>query len=168
MNLIASLLTALRDYRGVIIILAIIVFFILLTIWVYRTHVMPKLNPDFVANKEFDSGDGSGDGAEYKEATLMYFYADWCPHCKSAKPHVDEIKSIYDATASGKRVNDYGIYFEYVNCSDDSDATVIEKMDTYKVEGFPTIKLKYDGKVADMDAKPDKETIELFLSTMLK
>tara|TARA_E500000331_G_scaffold348891_1_gene391193 strand:+ start:506 stop:1006 length:501 start_codon:yes stop_codon:yes gene_type:complete len=166
MNLIASLLKVISDYKGVIVILGIIVFFILLTIWVYRTHVMPKLNPDFVANKEFKSGDK--EETEYKEATLMYFYADWCPHCKAAKPHVDEIKSIYDASTSGKRVNDYGIYFEYVNCSDDKDAAVIEKMDKYKVEGFPTIKLKYDGKIADMDAKPDKETIELFLNTMLK
>ena len=41
-------------------------------------------------------------------------------------------------------------------------------MDKYNVEGFATIKLKYAGKVADMDAKPDKETIELFLNTMLK
>jgi thiol-disulfide isomerase/thioredoxin len=128
---------------------------------------MPKLNPDFVANKEFESGGGDSE-EKYKEARLMYFYADWCPHCKAAKPHVDEIKSIYDASSSGKRVNDYAIYFEYVDCSDSNDAVVIEKMDKYNVEGFPTIKLKYDGKVADMDAKPDKETIELFLNTMLK
>jgi len=167
MNLIASLLKAITDYKGVVIILGIVVFFILLTIWVYRTHVMPKLNPDFVANKEFESGGGESE-EKYKEARLMYFYADWCPHCKAAKPHVDEIKSIYDASSSGKRVNDYGIYFEYVDCSDSNDAVVIEKMDKYNVEGFPTIKLKYDGKVADMDAKPDKETIELFLNTMLK
>ena len=167
MNLIASLLKAITDYKGVVIILGIIVFFILLTIWVYRTHVMPKLNPDFVANKEFESGGGESE-EKYKEARLMYFYADWCPHCKAAKPHVDEIKSIYNASSSGKRVNDYAIYFEYVDCSDDKNSVVIEKMDKYNVEGFPTIKLKYDGKVADMDAKPDKETIELFLNTMLK
>ena len=167
MNLIASLLKAITDYKGVVIILGIVVFFILLTIWVYRTHVMPKLNPDFVANKEFESGGGESE-EKYKEARIMYFYADWCPHCKAAKPHIDEIKSIYDASSSGKRVNDYGIYFEYVDCSDSNDAVVIEKMDKYNVEGFPTIKLKYDGKVADMDAKPDKETIELFLNTMLK
>lgn len=167
MNLIASLLKAITEYKGVVIILGIVVFFILLTIWVYRTHVMPKLNPDFVANKEFESGGGDSE-EKYKEARLMYFYADWCPHCKAAKPHVDEIKSIYDASSSGKRVNDYAIYFEYVDCSDDKNSVVIEKMDKYNVEGFPTIKLKYDGKVADMDAKPDKETIELFLNTMLK
>uniref|UniRef100_A0A6C0BTQ7 Thioredoxin domain-containing protein n=1 Tax=viral metagenome TaxID=1070528 RepID=A0A6C0BTQ7_9ZZZZ len=166
MNLIASLLKAITDYKGVVIILGIIVFFILLTIWVYRNHVVPKLKPSFVENREFEH-DGDNE-IKHKEATLMYFYADWCPHCKAAKPHVDEIKSIYDTTTSGKRVNDYAITFEYVNCSDDSNTEVTQKMDKYGVEGFPTIKLKYDGKIADMDAKPDKETIELFLNTMLK
>jgi thiol-disulfide isomerase/thioredoxin len=164
MNLIAQLLKAVTDYKWVVIILGIIVFFILLTLYVYRTHVVPKLNPDFVSDKEFVNKEGEA----AKKATLMYFYADWCPHCKAAKPHLEETKSTYDASTSGKMVNGYSIYFDYVNCSDDSNSAVIEKMDKYNVDGFPTVKLLYDGKIATMDAKPDKQTIELFLNTMLK
>ena len=163
MNIIATLLKAITDYKWVLIILGIIIFFILLTIWVYNKHIVPKLNPDFVENKEF-SKDGEED---YKKATLMYFYADWCPHCKAATPHVNEIKSLYDANSSGKKVNGYSVYFDYINCSDDTDTSATERMNKHKVEGFPTIKLRYDDKVADMDAKPDKDTIELFLRTML-
>ena len=164
MNLIAGLLKAISDYKYVVVILAIIVFFILLTIWVYRKYVLPKLNPSFVADKEFIKDEEE----VYKKATLMYFYADWCPHCKQSKPHVDEIKTKYDATTSGKKINGYSILFDYVNCTDDTNSQTTELMNKYGVEGFPTIKLKYDDKVAEMDAKPDKETIELFLSTMLK
>jgi len=166
MNLIATLLKAFTDYKWVLIILGIVVFFIMLTLWVYKNHVVPKLNPKFVTDKEFVNEENDEKG--YKDATLMYFYADWCPHCKAAKPHLDEIKNKYNVSQGGKKINDYSINFEYVNCSEDQDPAVIDKMNKYKIEGFPTIKLKYDNKLAEMDAKPDKETIELFLSTMLK
>ena len=149
-----------KRYKTQITIFIVIIIFVIASIFAYKWFIQPtveNLNEDL-----------SNDSKRTGESQLYFFHADWCPHCKAAKPHVDEIKSIYDASSSGKRVNDYAIYFEYVDCSDDKNAVVIEKMDKYNVEGFPTIKLKYDGKVADMDAKPDKETIELFLNTMLK
>ena len=40
-------------------------------------------------------------------------------------------------------------------------------MEKYKIEGFPTIKLIYNNKVYDYDAKPTKEHIIQFINTVL-
>jgi penicillin-binding protein-related factor A (putative recombinase) len=38
----------------------------------------------------------------------------------------------------------------------------------YKIQGYPTIKLIYKGKVYDYDAKPTKENLIQFLETTVK
>ena len=40
-------------------------------------------------------------------------------------------------------------------------------INSYKIEGYPTIKLLKDGQVIEYDAKPTKETLTQFLNTVL-
>ena len=40
-------------------------------------------------------------------------------------------------------------------------------METYKVEGFPTIKLVKGDQVIDFEAKPTESTLTQFLNTIL-
>jgi thiol-disulfide isomerase/thioredoxin len=133
------------------------VLFIMLGGYYYYYYIRPKVTATFKPNNELmTSNSGS------KEAELLFFYADWCPHCKTAKPIWNEIKSEYE----NKSVNGYNIVFTEVNCTTESP-DVEKLMDQYKVEGFPTIKLLKDGQVIEYDAKPSRDTLNQFLTTVL-
>ena len=70
------------------------------------------------------------------------------------------------AEYENKEINGYKVIFTEVNCTNESPE-VEKMMDTYKIDGFPTIKLLKDGQVIEYDAKPTKETMEQFLNTVL-
>lgn len=97
-----------------------------------------------------------------KVANLMLFYADWCPHCKTAKPEWNALKDEYD----GKTINGYVVVFEEHNCSE-TTAEVEENMDKYDVSGYPTVKLIKDGQLIDCNSKITKANMEKFLTTVL-
>jgi len=135
------------------------IFFILISVFVYYYYVKPSLNPTYTANSEKRTGQEEGSN---NEAELMFFYTDWCPHCKTAKPDWAEVKAEYE----NKTINGYHIIFTEVNCTTESDE--VEKlMNKYKIEGYPTIKLLKDGQIIEYDAKPSKDTIIQFLNSVL-
>ena len=102
------------------------------------------------------------DAPSNKVAEIMLFSVDWCPHCKTAKPEWQQVKTEMD----GKNVNGYKLMFTEVNCTEES--TENEKlMNTYKIQGYPTIKLIKDGQVVEFDAKPTKSSLLQFLNTAL-
>lgn len=97
-----------------------------------------------------------GDG---KNAELIMFHVDWCPHCKTAKPEWESTKNAFQ----GKNIKGYTVVFTDVNCT--NETAEIEKMVTnYKVEGYPTIKMIKDGKVIDFDAKPTQSSLSQFIN----
>lgn len=134
--------------------------FIGLAVYLYFTYMAPKMKPAFKPNQQGDDDDD--DGSSNKTAEMLLFYVDWCPHCKTAKPAWNDLKSEYE----NKTINGYKVIFTDINCTDES-AEVEKMMDQYKIEGFPTIKLLKDGQVIEYDAKPTKETMEQFLNTVL-
>ena len=136
------------------------IFFILISVFVYYYYVKPSLNPTYTANSEKRNG-GQEEGSS-NEAELMFFYTDWCPHCKTAKPDWAEVKAEYE----NKTINGYHIIFTEVNCTTESEE--VEKLiNKYKIEGYPTIKLLKDGQIIEYDAKPSKDTIIQFLNSVL-
>jgi thiol-disulfide isomerase/thioredoxin len=97
-----------------------------------------------------------------KQAELMLFYVDWCPHCKTAKPVWEELKTEY----KNKSINGYNVLFTEINCT--TETPEIEKLIAkFSIEGYPTIKLLKDGQVIEYDAKPTKDTLTQFLNTAL-
>ena len=97
-----------------------------------------------------------------KEAELILFFADWCPHCKKAKPEWESVKSEYE----GKAVNGYNIVFTEYNCTQETPE-IEELVSKYSIEGYPTIKLLKDNQIIEFDAKPTKSSLEQFLNTAL-
>ena len=97
------------------------------------------------------------------EAELMFFYADWCPHCKTAKPIWEEIKEENE----NNLINGHKVQFTEVNFTTESPE-IEDLMNKFKIESFPTIKLIKDGEIIEYDAKPNKETINEFLNNVLK
>ena len=123
--------------------------------YAYYKFVVLK-DKKFQANREHGTKDSS------KTAELMFFYVDWCPHCKTAKPIWEDLKSDPET----KNINGYTVTFTEVNCT--TETAEIEKlMDEYKIEGYPTIKLKRDGQIIEYDAKPSKATLLQFLQAAL-
>jgi thiol-disulfide isomerase/thioredoxin len=135
-----------------------IVIGLILIIVAYYTYKQYSDKTNFHANRENIPKDQSSN----KTATLMLFYVDWCPHCKTAKPVWDDLKSEYE----NKTINGYTIVFTEINCTTESNE-VEKMMDKYNVEGFPTIKLLKDGQIIEYDAKPTRETLNQFLNTVL-
>jgi len=143
--------------RGMIIGLFIMGMFAL-AVGIYLFYYLPSLKSKYQPNNEnFSTG-----SLPAGEAELMLFYVDWCPHCKTAKPVWNEIKSQYE----NKTINGYTVIFTEINCTEES-AEVEKMMNKYNIEGFPTIKLLKDGQVIEYDAKPTQETLQQFLTTVL-
>jgi len=139
-----------------IVIFLCVLLFIGLSIYLYNKYVSPKVNPVYTDNSEYNKTN-TGNQAE-----LILFYVDWCPHCKTAKPIWEDLKNEYE----NKTINGYTILFTEINCTNETPD--VEKMvNTYKIEGYPTIKLLKDGQVIEYDAKPSKATLEQFLNTVL-
>ena len=134
------------------------IFFSLLLIFIAVYYYFVSKNKSYTDNREkANTSEGNG-----KTAELMLFSANWCPHCKTAKPVWNELSTDYE----DKMINGYRIIFTSVDCSEES-GEVERLMDKYKVEGFPTIKLIKDGQVFDFDAKPSRPALEQFLTSYL-
>jgi thiol-disulfide isomerase/thioredoxin len=116
----------------------------------------------FHANRENIPVSENQQNQANKTATMMLFSVDWCPHCKQAKPEWDKIKEKYD----GKTINGYKMSFSEHNCTKESPE-IDELLDTYKIEGYPTLKLIKDNQVIEYDAKPTESTMDQFLHTVL-
>lgn len=132
----------------------VFILFILIAVYLYQSYVSPKLAPTYNA-----SSTGSGSG---KQAELMMFYVDWCPHCKTGKPAWDEVKNEYQ----NRMINGYKVQFKEYNCTEETPE-IEQLMNQYHIEGYPTIKLVKDGQVIEFDAKPTKSSLEQFLNTVL-
>jgi thiol-disulfide isomerase/thioredoxin len=140
-------------------VIAMIVVGLLLVLFAYYTYKQyADSKTSFHANRENIPKDVNSN----KTATLMLFYVDWCPHCKTAKPEWESLKAEYD----GKNINGYTVTFVEHNCTNES-AEVSQLMDKYNIEGYPTIKLIKDNQVIEYDAKPTKSTMSQFLNTVL-
>jgi thiol-disulfide isomerase/thioredoxin len=141
-----------------ILIIGIVILFTALGLFCYFYYFAPKIN-----TKYSDNNEGSyTESTSGKNAELLFFYADWCPHCKAAKPIWNDLKSEYE----NKTINGYHIIFTEVDCSEETPE-VDKMMNQYNVEGYPTIKLLKDGQVIEYDAKPTKDTLTQFLNTVL-
>lgn len=143
-----------------LLIIGSIILFAIIAVVYYFYYIAPS-KAKYHANNEHVPIGNEGLSAG-KHAELMFFFADWCPHCKAAKPIWNDLKTEYE----DKTINGYKVTFTEVDCSEESPE--VEKlMNQYNIEGYPTIKLLKDGQVIEYDAKPSKEMLNKFLNTVL-
>ena len=144
-------LKSLATKRNLMILIVVLVF-AAVSYYAYQNYIVPSVNPKFVENREFDDKESSN------ENEIIFFYVDWCPHCKTARPQWDAVKKTYH----GKQINNKVIYFKEINCEKNEDMA-----DKYNVEGYPTIKLVKENEIVEFDAKPTEETLTQFLHSTL-
>ena len=140
------------------IIIGVVVFLAVVGLGIYL-YTTTKPATAFHANRE---NVPESQSSATKTATVKMFYVDWCPHCKTAKPVWNDIKTEYEGTV----INGYKVSFVEYNCTKETQETQA-LMDKYKIEGFPSIILIKDNQVIDYDAKPSKATMVQFLNTVL-
>ena len=93
-----------------------------------------------------------------KDATVYFFFADWCPHCTKAKPQWATFKSAYD----GKEVNGSTIKCNEVDCTDGS-SPLIQK---YGVNGYPTLIMLKNGDQISFDSKITSDNLTQFVNSI--
>jgi len=103
-----------------------------------------------------DFSDVANTNTRKKEAEVYFFFADWCPHCKRAKPEWEQFKKEYN----GKVVNEYTITCIPVDCTDEKDQKSATLIAQYKIESYPTIIMLVDNNKIDYDAKVSKSGLE--------
>lgn len=108
------------------------------------------------------------------QAEILFFYAEWCPHCKKAKPEWLAFQEKYDK----KVINGNELSCKEVDCTDDADNDDSEiaanqaLRDKFDIKGYPTIKLITEGEegknVIDFDSKITSKGLETFVQSILK
>lgn len=160
MDNIKDKVTSVASSKKFFVVLFVILLFTAIGMYFYKNYIKKKIKKDYVDNKEFvdkDNVDADG-GNKETTATMYLFYTDWCPHCKTDRPEWDKFKN----SISSSGVNGVKIRFIEVNC--EKDPGTAEK---YEVEAYPTIKLVYDGKVIEYDAKTEVDTLKEFVKSSL-
>jgi thiol-disulfide isomerase/thioredoxin len=145
--------------NSIMIFLSVIIF-IIIGFSYYYFYLRPVMKATYRANDGVNEGNSNNEDTNVE---LLFFSADWCPHCKTAKPIFNE----FSAEHKNKAINGYVVQFTEINCTNESNESS-KLMDKYNIEGFPTIKLLMNGQIIEFDAKPTKENLTQFLNTVLK
>lgn len=106
-----------------------------------------------------ESADLANDNRRVSNAEIMFFSADWCPHCKRAKPEWDNFKDSFN----GKTIGFHELKCVDVDCTE-GDSPLIQE---YGVDGYPTVILKKDGKRIDYDARISEDNLKKFIDEFL-
>lgn len=132
-----------RRFSWIFLVIILLVVFILLGVYGYKKYYESKkpIKPfNNVANAN----------TRGKPTEVFFFFAEWCPHCKNAKPEWNKFKEEYN----GKVMNGWQIQCVEVNCTDENNETSNKLIAEYKVESYPTIimvvgdnKINFDSKV---------------------
>ncbi len=95
--------------------------------------------------------------------TVYFFTADWCPHCRNAKPAIDQFQKEYHDT----KINNKKISITRVDCTDSEIKDVAKQIDHFNVTSFPTVKIQdSNGKIFEFDAKITNDNLENFVKTV--
>jgi thiol-disulfide isomerase/thioredoxin len=134
-----------------LLILLIVVIFTIVSMIMYKRYATK--NKKYVTNNEFNSQPKG-----ITTADIYFFYTEWCPHCKTAKP----IWADFKAQMADKPVNGITLNFIEVDCDKDTATS-----DKFNVKGFPTIKLMKGNQIIEYDAKPSVVNLIEFVNTTL-
>lgn len=153
MHIVDVLAKYIRPYYLYILILIIAIIFIILSYYAYQKYSSATVNKFAdVANVNHNN----------REATIIFFHVDWCPHCKTALPEWNTFKSNND----GKEINGYIINCVDMDCTKET-SDITRAINEYKIESYPTIKMLKDTQTIEFDSKITNTALNSFVETML-
>ena len=150
------------DYKKYGLWFIIAVVFIGLAFYVYSSYISPKINPQFVENKEIVSS--MDDDTKDIEAVDLIYLKLIGVHIPKAIPVWNKMKEAWE----NKKINGKRLIFKVFD-GDKQENEINKFEDEYKkrIDGFPTILMVKDKDIVEYDAKPDMKTFEEFLNTVV-
>ena len=94
------------------------------------------------------------------QANFMFFYASWCPHCKTAQQPWHSMKQF--VKNSGYMYGGKKVTFEEINAETDKGKAAL-----YDIKGYPTFKVQTSDKLYEMVGKPNVTNFREFLKKAL-
>lgn len=155
---IKVLFEKLQPYKRYILILALIVFFIIGSYFLYFRLIKPQMKStekgyDDIANRDKNLN---------SNCEILFFNASWCPHCVKSKPEWEKFALEYN----GKKIKGYNVICTDVDCSDEDNEMSNSLLQKYNIEGYPTIKVLMDDKVVEFEAKITYDNLEEFVNQL--
>ena len=151
-NIISSINDIKSKPESLILPIFIILLFSIISYILFSKNIKEFINKKFVLNKEFVNKNTNNNNA-----TIIYFYTEWCPYCKKSRPEWNSFKELTELQSFKETLT-----LKEVDCDKNPEIA-----DNYKIEGYPTIKLIYNGEVYDYDAKPESKTLLQFVESII-
>ena len=105
--------------------------------------------------------DMANENSRVSEAQLYFFSADWCPHCKTAKPKMAEVQK--NLAKNNNKVNGNTVQIELVNCEGSEEERNLAKNND--VKAYPTIVATKNGsKIAEYENNITVDNLEKWIS----
>jgi thiol-disulfide isomerase/thioredoxin len=95
------------------------------------------------------------------DMTVYFFFADWCPHCKKAKPEWAKFVNNHD----GKTINGLKLKCIDVDCTNSDLPETTQMISKFGIETYPTIKMSKNNQLYEFDAKITEKNLEEFVKT---
>lgn len=146
----------LKPYSKYILYIGVIVSAIVLGNWLYKTYAVPVLVTE---NKQYN--DIANRGTRSSEIEILFFSANWCPHCRKCKPDWDKFSQRYH----NSEVNGHKILCVDVDTTSENDETV-ELVKKYKIDGIPVVIALVDSEVITFEGKITYESLDAFLGEL--
>lgn len=99
-------------------------------------------------------------GMDDGQAKFMFFYATWCPHCRTAKDPWHSFKQL--VSNQGLTYGGNKLVFEEINAEIDKGKTAL-----YNINAYPTFKLLTNNKMYEMVGAPTVSNFRDFLKKAL-
>ena len=145
-------------YKRNILIVFLLILFIIAGAYAYKwyaTKVIEKKPYDDVANAN----------RRNNPINVMFFNAEWCPHCIKAKPQWQSFSDEYN----NKVINGYVVNCINVDCTNsETDETVQSFIQKYNIEHYPTVKLINGDKIVEFDASVTSANLGKFVESSTK
>ena len=153
-----------------LVIVFVVALFLGVALYVYNNYIAPRINPDFVPNREFDTGGGGGADTSGKVAEIYLFSVEWCNHSKNAKPEWKRIKKELD----GKKPENSHYTINFIELDGDQNESEIDTFESEyltpngkKIDGYPSIWMVKGTDVYEFAAKPTYASIKEFIETLV-
>ena len=95
-----------------------------------------------------------------RDATIYFFAADWCPHCKKAKPEWSKFVSRHD----GRTVGGFKITCVHVDCTNAELPEAAHMISKFNITTYPTVKMIKDNQTFEFDSKITDQNLEEFVN----